>query len=162
MGSSVAFSTLAGMRIALGSDHAGFALKRALVPFLAEQGHAVTDVGPAEDSSVDYPTYAARAAALVSEGRADRAVLACGSGVGMSIVANKLPGVRAVNALDPETAALARAHNDVNALCLAGRRLDEAAARKIAIAFLDAAFEGGRHARRLAAIAAVERGSMAA
>ena len=113
------------MRIAVGVDHAGFPLKQTIVSALEGAGHEVIDCGTDSDESVDYPVHAARAAALVS--RAARpicAVLACGSGAGVSIVANKFPGVRAVNARDPEDAEMARRHNDANVLALAGRRLE--------------------------------------
>jgi ribose 5-phosphate isomerase B len=140
------------MRIAIASDHAGFELKEHLKAQLAASGHDVVDVGPQTDESTDYPRYARPAARLVAEGDAERGVLICGSGVGVSIVANKVPGVRAVNAHDPEEAALARAHNDVNVVALSGRRLDGEHADAIVSAFLDGQFEGGRHARRVGLI----------
>ena len=140
------------MRIAIASDHAGFELKEHVKAQLTSCGHDVVDVGPETDESVDYPRYARPAAQLVAEGDADRGVLVCGSGVGVSIVANKVPGVRAVNAHDPEEVALARAHNDVNVVTLSGRRLDGAQADAIVSAFIDGEFEGGRHARRVDAI----------
>src|SRR6476646_650662 len=111
------------MRIAIASDHAGFELKEHVKAQLQNAGHDVVDVGPATDESTDYPRYARPAARLVAEGDADRGVLVCGSGVGVAIVANKVPGVRAVNAHDPDEAAMSRRHNDVNVLALAGRRL---------------------------------------
>jgi ribose 5-phosphate isomerase B len=140
------------MRIAIASDHAGFTLKEHVKAQLTAAGHDVVDVGPETDESVDYPRYARPAARLVADGDAERGVLVCGSGVGVSIVANKVPGVRAVNAHDPEEAALARAHNDVNVVTLSGRRLDGEQADAIVSAFIDGAFEGGRHARRVAGI----------
>lgn len=146
------------MRIAVGSDHAGFELKRRIVPLLASAGHEVVDVGSDSGEPADYPRYAASAARMVAGGEAERAVLVCGSGVGVSIVANKIDGVRAVNAHDPEEAELSRRHNDANVLALAGRRLDEGAAARIVEAFLTTEFEGGRHGRRVGQIAAVEQG----
>jgi ribose 5-phosphate isomerase B len=143
---------MGGMRIAIASDHAGFALKEHVKAQLTAAGHDVVDVGPETDESTDYPRYARPAAQLVAEGDAERGVLVCGSGVGVSIVANKVPGVRAVNAHDPEEAALARAHNDVNVVTLSGRTIDGGQADAIVRAFLDGEFEGGRHARRVAAI----------
>lgn len=137
------------MRIAIASDHAGFELKEHVKSQLQNAGHDVVDVGPASDESTDYPRYARPAAQLVAEGDAERGVLVCGSGVGVSIVANKVPGVRAVNAHDPEEAALARAHNDVNVVTLSGRRIDSETADEIVQAFLDGEFEGGRHSRRV-------------
>jgi ribose 5-phosphate isomerase B len=146
------------MRIAVGSDHAGYALKEHVRPVLEAAGHEVTDVGTDSEESTDYPLYAAEAARMVAEGDADRAVLACGSGVGVSIVANKVDGVRAVNAHDAEEAEMSRRHNDANVLALAGRRLEEGDVEDIVERFLDTEFEGGRHERRVGQITAVERG----
>jgi ribose 5-phosphate isomerase B len=146
------------MRIAAGFDHAGYPLKRAVMAALDAAGHEVVDCGTDSEQSVDYPVHAAQAAALVSEGRVDMAVLACGSGTGVSIVANKLAGVRAVNARDPEDAEMARRHNNANVLALAGRRLSDEQAREIIQAFLSAEFEGGRHQRRVDQIARIESG----
>jgi ribose 5-phosphate isomerase B len=140
------------MRIAIASDHAGFELKEHVKSQLQSAGHDVVDVGPVSDESTDYPRYARPAAKLVAEGDAERGVLVCGSGVGVSIVANKVPGVRAVNAHDVEEAQLARAHNDANVVTLSGRRLDGPAADAIVQAFIESDFEGGRHARRVALI----------
>jgi ribose 5-phosphate isomerase B len=140
------------MRIAIASDHAGFELKEHVKAQLTASGHDVVDVGPESDESTDYPRYARPAAQLVAQGDAERGVLVCGSGVGVAIVANKVPGVRAVNAHDAEEAALARAHNDVNVVTLSGRHIDGEQADAIVGAFLDGRFEGGRHARRVAAI----------
>ena len=141
------------MRIAAGFDHAGYPLKETIVAALEGAGHDVVDCGTDSEESVDYPVHAARAAGMVSEGDAELAVLACGSGTGVSIVANKLPGVRAVNARDPEDAEMARRHNDANVLALAGRRLGSGEAQAIIDAFLSAEFEGGRHQRRVEQIA---------
>ena len=146
------------MRIAIGSDHAGFELKQAVTPLLAERGHELVDVGTDSESSVDYPDYAAKAARMVSAGEVDRAVIVCGSGVGVSIVANKVDGVRAVNAHDPEEAEMSRRHNDANVLTLAGKRLGADQAAPIVDRFQATDFEGGRHARRVEKITAMERG----
>jgi ribose 5-phosphate isomerase B len=146
------------MRIAVGSDHAGFELKQLVRPLLDDAGHEVVDVGTDSEESTDYPRHAADAARLVASGDADRAVIVCGSGVGVAIVANKVDGVRAVNAHDPEEAEMSRRHNDANVLALAGRRLEPAAAEGIVERFLETEFEGGRHERRVDQIAAVERG----
>jgi ribose 5-phosphate isomerase B len=150
------------MRIAAGFDHAGYPLKHAIVAALEAEGHEVIDCGTDSHESVDYPVHAARAATMVADAQADLAVLACGSGTGVSIVANKLPGVRAVNARDAEDAAMARRHNDANVLTLAGRRLGERDVRTILGAFLAAEFEGGRHQRRLDQITSIERGRLPA
>ena len=147
------------MRIAVGSDHAGYGLKSRVVPLLKAEGHEVVDVGPESEDSVDYPLYAERAARLVAGGDAERGVLVCGSGAGVSIAANKVDGVRAVNAHDVEEAELGRRHNDANMLALAGRRLAEDDAATIVRAFLGTDFEGGRHRRRVDQIADIERRS---
>ena len=148
------------MRIAAGFDHAGYPLKQTIVAALEGAGHDVVDCGTDSEESVDYPIHAARAAGMVSDGDADLAVLACGSGTGVSIAANKLPGVRAVNARDPEDAEMARRHNDANVLALAGRRLGSGEAQEIVNAFLAAEFEGGRHQRRVEQIAMIENGAL--
>ena len=149
------------MKIAVGSDHAGFELKELVRPLLEEGGHEVVDVGTDSEESTDYPRHAADAARMVAEGEAERAVIVCGSGVGVSIVANKVDGVRAVNAHDAEEAEMSRRHNNANVLALAGRRLTPDEARPIVETFLATEFEGGRHERRVDQIAAVERGEEA-
>jgi ribose 5-phosphate isomerase B len=148
------------MRIAAGFDHAGYPLRETILVALEGAGHEVVDCGTDSEESVDYPVHAAMAAQLVSAGEADLAVLACGSGTGVSIVANKLPGVRAVNARDPEDAEMGRRHNDANVLTLAGRKVGAADAGAIVAAFLAAQFEGGRHQRRVDQIARVETGEL--
>ncbi|MGB2710865.1 MAG: ribose 5-phosphate isomerase B [Conexibacter sp.] len=144
------------MRIVLASDHAGFALKSQLVAALAAEGHDVVDLGTDGDESVDYPRYAEPAARRVASGEAERGVLVCGSGNGVAIVANKVPGVRAVNGHDVEEAEMARRHNDANVLTLSGARLDGTAALAIVRAFLATGFDGGRHERRVNQISAIE------
>jgi ribose 5-phosphate isomerase B len=146
------------VKIAIGSDHAGFEMKEKVRPILEAAGHEVLDVGPDSEDSTDYPIYASRAAQLVADGEAERGVLVCGSGVGVSIVANKIDGVRAVNAHDPEEAEMSRRHNNANVVTLGGRRLEEGNAEKIVETFLATDFEGGRHERRVEEIGAVERG----
>jgi ribose 5-phosphate isomerase B len=145
------------VRIAVGSDHAGYGLKSRVVPLLEAEGHQVVDVGASSEESADYPLYAEQAARLVAGGEAERGVVVCGSGTGVSIAANKVDGIRAVNARDAEEAELGRRHNDANVLALAGRRLDERDAATIVHAFLAADFEGGRHGRRVDQIVAIER-----
>jgi ribose 5-phosphate isomerase B len=147
------------MRIAVASDHAGFHLKEHVKIALAAIGHEVIDVGPVTGGSVDYPQFAADAARLVAAGEAERGVLACGSGVGVAIVANKVAGVRAVNAHDPSEAEMARRHNDANVVTLSGARLGPHQADLIVTTFLRTEFEGGRHARRVGQIAALEQRS---
>jgi len=147
------------MRVAIGSDHAGYDLKEVVGPILREAGHEVVDVGTnSGEESVDYPVYASRAAHLVAGGEADRAVIVCGSGVGVSIAANKIDGIRAVNGHDAEEAEMSRRHNDANVLTLAGRRLSDDQAKQIVDTFLTTDFEAGRHERRVAEIAELERG----
>lgn len=137
------------MRIAVGSDHAGFHLKEHVKATLVDAGHEVLDVGTTSADSVDYPSFAREAAQLVADGGADAGVIACGSGVGVSIVANKVDGVRAVNAHDPAEAEMSRRHNDVNVVTLSGARLAPDEADAIVQTFLATDFEGGRHARRV-------------
>ncbi|MCW3040900.1 MAG: rpiB [Solirubrobacterales bacterium] len=137
------------MRIAVGSDHAGFHLKEHVKATLVGAGHEVLDVGTATADSVDYPSFAREAAELVASGGAEAGVIACGSGVGVSIVANKVPGVRAVNAHDSAEAEMSRRHNDANVVTLSGARLNPDDADAIVATFLATDFEGGRHARRV-------------
>jgi ribose 5-phosphate isomerase B len=144
------------MRIAIGSDHAGFHLKEHVKAELRAAGHDVTDVGTASAESVDYPAFAEHAARLVADGDVERAVLACGSGVGVAIVANKVGGIRAVNAHDASEAEMARRHNDANVVTLSGARLAPDTASAIVDRFLRTTFEGGRHARRVGQIAALD------
>ncbi|HSQ22125.1 MAG TPA: ribose 5-phosphate isomerase B [Coriobacteriia bacterium] len=144
------------MRIYLGADHGGFALKQHVKSFLAELGHEVTDVGTDSEESVDYPDFAAVVGEAVASGEADLGVLVCGTGLGMAIAANKIPGVRAVQASDPEMAHMARLHNNANVLTLPGRYIGPERAAEVIDAFLSTAFEGGRHQRRVDKIAALE------
>ncbi len=149
------------MRIAVASDHAGYALKAALVAHLRARGHDVADLGPGDTSSVDYPAYAVPLSEAVAAGSYDRGFLVCGSGVGMSIAANKVAGVRAVLASDEWTARMARAHNDANVLCLGERATGAGLALAIADAFVAARFEGGRHQRRVDQLSALDAGRRA-
>jgi ribose 5-phosphate isomerase B len=135
--------------ILIASDHAGFELKEKLERWLREMGYAVKDLGTESEQSTDYPDYAHPLAQQVSEGEADRGVLLCGTGLGMSYVANRYPHVRAAVAWSPEVAELARRHNDANVLALPARFLSEDQARQILKTWLDTPFEGGRHERRI-------------
>ena len=146
------------MRIAIGSDHRGFALKQSLIDMFRELGHETDDVGPYDDDAVDYPDYAEKVAWAVSKGKADRGVLICGTGIGMSIAANKVPGVRAALCSDPFSARMAREHNDANVVCIGGTILGEWSAQETIKAYLEAEFEGGRHSRRVEKIGAIESG----
>ncbi len=145
------------MKIIMGSDHAGFPLKDAVKTALAAAGHDVADVGTSGADSVDYPDFGIAAVTRLSGGEFERAILVCGSGVGMAIVANKFPGVRAAVCLDEETARLCRQHNDVNCLVLAGRKTDPSTAEGIVRTWLTTPFEGGRHQKRLEKIRDLER-----
>jgi ribose 5-phosphate isomerase B len=138
--------------VALANDHAGLPLKAELLARLDELGCQVVDLGTHDPSSVDYPDYAHRAASALTEGRASLAVLLCGSGVGMSMAANRHPGVRAVVCSEPYSAAMSRRHNDANVLCLGARVVGPGLAREILDAFLGQSFEGGRHAGRVGKI----------
>jgi len=144
------------MRIALASDHAGFALKRSLAERLANDGHEIEDCGCFDEQSCDYPDFAAKAARRVGEGAAERGILVCGTGIGMSMAANKVPGVRAAVVHDAFTARMAREHNDSNVLCLGARVLEADRALDLAQLWLTTAFEGGRHARRVGKIDALD------
>lgn len=146
------------MRVAMGSDHAGYALKEELRRFLLEEGHEVLDLGTDSEEPVDYPDFCAAAARAVAEGRADRGILLGGSGQGEQIAANKVRGVRAALCNDPHLAELSRRHNDANVLTLGGRIVAVALARQIVQVWLEAPFDGGRHARRVQQIAEIERG----
>jgi ribose 5-phosphate isomerase B len=146
------------MKIALGSDHGGFCLKQALIPFLQERDIQVADAGTNNsDDSVDYPDFAERVALLVSHGEVDSGILICGTGIGISIAANKFPGIRAALVTDDFMARMAKEHNNANILVLGGRVLDEQKACDLVGAWLDAAFEGGRHQGRLDKITELEK-----
>jgi ribose 5-phosphate isomerase B len=145
------------VRVSLGADHAGFLLKEAVREHLITAGHEVRDFGTASEESVDYPDYGAPAARAVARGDVEVGVLVCGSGVGMSMVANKVDGVRAALAWHPEIARLSRQHNDANVLCLPARFIGIEQALEIVDVWLEAGFEGGRHERRVEKIMRTER-----
>ena len=144
------------MRIVIGSDHAGFELKEALQQWLHEAGHEVIDVGTDSDASCDYPVFGAAVAREVAAGDADRGVAVCGSGLGICMAANKIPGVRAATCHDEVTAEMSRRHNDLNVLCLSAEMIGPELQEKMLRTWLETPFEGGRHARRVAKIAALE------
>ncbi|MCP4228812.1 MAG: ribose 5-phosphate isomerase B [bacterium] len=144
------------MKIAFGSDHRGFALRNALIKYVTEKGYGVKDFGPDDDASCDYVDFARAAAEAVAGGDADFGVLICGSGIGMSIAANKVPGIRAALVFDRHAAGMTRRHNDANVLCLSGDAVAEAMAQDILDIFLSTEFEGGRHARRVGKITDIE------
>lgn len=145
------------MHIIIGADHAGFFLKEEIKKHLQKQNADVIDVGTWSDTSVDYPDFGSSVAERVSSGEIERGILICGSGVGMSIVANKFPHVRAVLALDADTAMMSRKHNNTNILALAARTTSEETAKEIVAIWLATEFDGGRHAQRLKKIETIEK-----
>jgi ribose 5-phosphate isomerase B len=145
------------VRIAIGSDHAGFALKRELKEHLSELGHDVEDVGSHSEEPSDYPAFCATVGRLVRDGRAERGIVLGGSGQGEQIAANKVRGVRAAVCNDLFTARLSREHNDANVLAMGGRIVAPALAREILQVWLATGFEGGRHRRRVEQIAEIEK-----
>ncbi|MBZ5566707.1 MAG: ribose 5-phosphate isomerase B [Acidobacteriia bacterium] len=145
------------MKIALGADHAGFPLKERVKQWLIEQGVQVDDKGTFSNESVDYPDFARIVGEAVAAKQADRGILVCGSGIGMSIAANKIPGVRAANPHTVFEAQMSREHNDANVLTLGGRVLTEDQAHGILDAWLRTKFAGGRHQRRVDKISQIER-----
>jgi ribose 5-phosphate isomerase B len=146
------------MRIAVGSDHRGVELRAKLIEFLRQLGQEVVDLGTHDRQEVDYPDIAAAVARKVGGGEVDRGILVCGTGVGMCIVANKIPGVRAAPCHDDITAEMSRRHNDLNVLCLSGDLIGERLADRLVEIWLKTPFDGGRHARRNQKIAALECG----
>jgi len=145
------------LRFALGADHAGFALKEKVRDYLVRAGHEVDDQGPATPDPVDYPDFAEKVATRVAARQADFGVLVCGTGVGVAIAANKVPGIRAATCNDTLCAYFARAHNDANVLALGGRLADEATAQKIIDTWIVTPFQGGRHQRRVEKIADIDQ-----
>ena len=144
------------MQIAIGSDHVGYSLKEELKSFLSERGFSLMDCGTDSDASCNYPLFAHKVAEAVASGSCQRGILICGTGIGMSIVANKFPGVRAALATDEFMAQMAREHNNANVLVLGGRVLSADLAIRMVNVWLDTDYEGGRHQRRLDKIAQVE------
>lgn len=145
------------MRIAIGTDHRGFEIRAKVVDLVRRLGHEVLDLGTFSPESVDYPDIAAAVAMKVSTGEVDRGILICGTGLGMCIAANKVHGVRATPCHDDLTAEMARRHNDSNVLCLSADLLGERLIDRMIELWLNTAFEGGRHARRLEKIAQIEQ-----
>jgi ribose 5-phosphate isomerase B len=145
------------MRIAIASDHAGFHLKEGVLAFLGESGYQVEDYGTDSDESVDYPDFGRRVAEAVAGGSHDRGILICGTGIGMSMTANKVPGIRAAQCEDCFTARASREHNDANILCLGSRVIGMGLALDIVEVWLASEFSGDeRHRRRLGKVASIE------
>jgi ribose 5-phosphate isomerase B len=137
------------MRIAVGTDHRGFAIRSKVLDLVRQMGHEAIDVGTFSPNAVDYPDIAADVAYKVSRGEVDRGILVCGTGLGMCIAANKVPGVRAAPCHDDITAEMSRRHNDANVLCLSADLLGERLIDRMIEIWLNTPFEGGRHARRV-------------
>ncbi len=137
------------MKIAIGADHAGYVLKEHIKEYLKQKEIDFKDVGTFKIESCDYPEFAYKVGQAVATGEADLGILICGTGIGMSITANKIKGIRAALVHDENTAKLSRQHNDANVLCLGGRILTEEEAQKIVDVWLNTSFEGGRHEKRL-------------
>ncbi len=146
------------MKIALSADHRGTASIRSLADKLSKEGHQAELLGDCTGSPCDYPEQAYKVGRAVAEGKADLGILVCGTGIGMSIAANKVPGVRAAVVHDEMTAQLSRAHNDANILCMSADLLGQRLIEKIAEVWLATPFEGGRHGRRIRKITAMETG----
>jgi ribose 5-phosphate isomerase B len=147
------------MRIAIGSDHRGFQVKGKIIDLLKRLNHEVIDVGTHSTDSVDYPDFAQMVARKVGSGEVERGILICGSGIGMAIAANKVPGVRAAPCHDDLTAEMSRRHNDLNLLCLSADMLGEKLIDRMVEIWLNTPFEGGRHARRVEKISQLEQQS---
>lgn len=137
------------MKIAVASDHGGYKLKEYLKKYLEEKGEEVIDLGTDSEESVDYPVYGKACGEAVVSGKADRGIVCCGTGIGISIAANKVKGVRCALCTDVHIAEMSRKHNNANVLALGGRTTSDEDARKITEAWLDTGFEGGRHQRRV-------------
>jgi ribose 5-phosphate isomerase B len=144
------------MRVALATDHAGLPLKQPIADWLTAAGHEVVDFGVNDPTPVDYPDVIAPAARAVAAGECERGIVLGGSGTGEQIVANKVRGIRCVEAADPVTARLGREHNDANVLAMGARIIGSEVALASVAAFIDGVFQGGRHARRVAKISALE------
>lgn len=137
------------MKIAIASDHAGYEFKKKLIEWLNSKKYEILDFGTFTGESVDYPDYAVQAAEAIVTGKVDNAILICGTGIGMSITANKIRGIRAANCTSVEMAHQARLHNNANVLTLGARITDIDLAKEIVVEFLETEFEGGRHIRRI-------------
>ncbi|MHC4456393.1 MAG: ribose 5-phosphate isomerase B [Planctomycetota bacterium] len=146
------------MKIVVGSDHRGFKAKSLIKELLAQLGHECIDIGTTSSEPVDYPDPAYQAAMEVAQQKADRAILACGTGIGMSITANKVKGIRAALCHDELSAQISRHHNDANVLCISGDLIGEVLLRRIVEVWLSTEFSGGRHQRRNLKISAIEQG----
>lgn len=147
------------MKLAIGSDHVGRLLKLHLKEYLEQQGHELIDVGTDSEERTDYPIYGYKAAQLVISGEVDYGILVCGTGVGISLAANKVDGIRAVVCSEPYSAYMARLHNNANIVSMGARVVGEAVAEQIVDAFLNTNYEGGRHQRRIDMLSEIEKGT---
>lgn len=147
------------MKLAIGSDHVGIELKPIIIEYLEELGHEVTDFGPFSSERTDYPIYGKKVAEEVAAGNFDSGVLICGTGVGISITANKVAGIRAVVCSEPYSAKLSKEHNNTNIVAFGSRVIGSEVAKMIIKEWLDAEYEGGRHAKRVEMIAKIESGN---
>ena len=145
------------MKIVIGNDHTALELKKEIIAHLEAKGHTVINVGTDSPESTDYPVYGEKGAQLVARGEADLGILICGTGVGISLTANKVPGIRAVVCSEPYSAKLSRQHNDTNVLCFGARVIGAELAKMIVDAWLEAEFQGGRHQRRVDMIMKIEK-----
>lgn len=145
------------MRIAIGNDHGGVDLKNHIVEYVRKMGHEVVNFGTDSNESVDYPIYAAKVANAVASGECDRGILICGTGIGISIAANKVHGIRCALCSEPASAKLTRQHNNANIVAFGGRIIGTVLAESIVEAFLTTEFQGGRHQRRIDLIAEIEK-----
>lgn len=146
------------MKIAIGCDHIGYPLKLHMVEYLMKKGYEVMDEGTNSGDRCDYPVYGYRVAMDVAERKAERGILICGTGVGISLAANKVPGIRAAVCSEAYTAALSRAHNNANIVAFGARVIGEAVAEQIVDAFLNTVYEAGRHQKRIDMLTEIERG----
>ena len=146
------------MKIAIGNDHTGVALKRMLVDYLSAQGHEIDNLGTDDTSASNYPVIAARVANAVVSGQYERGILICGTGIGISIAANKVPGVRCALCSEPVSAKLCRSHNNANIVAMGARMIGPVMAQNIVDAFLNTDFDGGRHQTRLDLVTRIEKG----
>ena len=144
--------------IAIGCDHGGLQIKNAVIDYMKENGIEYTDFGCYTEESVDYPIYAYKVARAVADGQAELGIICCGTGIGVSMVANKIKGIRAAVCTDEFCAEMTRRHNNANIMCMGGRVIDEEKAVKLASIFLNTPFDGGRHEKRVNMITDIENG----
>ena len=148
--------------IAIGCDHGGIQIKNAVIEYMKENGIEYNDFGCYSEDSVDYPEYAYKVADCVASGKAELGIICCGTGIGVSMAANKVKGIRAAVVTDEFCAEMTRRHNNANVLCMGGRVIDEEKAVKLASIFLNTPFDGGRHENRVNMITAIENGTFEA